>query len=869
MGSDTGKPDVDAAADTEARPERSPSQQLLHDDVKAVLFEGASPRDQYDSGVVLGGRWRIVGLIGRGGMGEVYRARDLELGEDVAIKFLPRAYAHNPVLRARFVNEVRLARQITHPSVCRVHDIGEADGRHFLSMELIDGEDLSSLLRRIGRLPQEKALELAQQLCAGLAALHARGVLHRDLKPSNVMIDGEGRLKLADFGLAALEADLRPEELRDGTPAYMAPEQAAGKEVTVKSDIFALGLVLYELIAGRHAFASGSDPTGRPRIDRSATPASISTHVRGLPPELDDVIRACIDPDPAGRPASVLAVAAALPGGDPIAAALAAGRAPSVEAVAGAKVVGTLPAFLAYALAAIIAVGTLAFAAVQPMRSVLGQYEHELSVDVLVHRAREVLDRTGHAPVRGDFVVALRLDREFLDSSSADAVEPSASSYAPLLLVYRQSPFDLRPFGPDASVDDPPLTEPGGARIVLDGRGRLVALRLVPPERVPEPTPCDFDPLLHDAGLDPASLVETTPVATPLSYADERRAWTGTLSGTDIEVTVEAAALGGRPVQFEVYTPWRPVPAADDAEAADEGPGAWGEYAVTLLAFGLAALIVALARRSIMRGDADLRGAWRAAVVVTVLMGVATFFRGHHSGPFGELSLWAWLLRNSIFFGGITFLSYVIVEPYARRYLPGAMVGWTRLVRGQWRDHVVARDVLIGVAACLVLSVLQFVKSWVAGLPNAFAPLEALHGGRHVVGLLAQSGWISVYGILQLFFVYLVIAMLLRGRARATMLVFLVLWAIIEFPKPYTHESVGVLIALLMLSLAVAAGMVLLITRYGLLAAAATQLGASLLNYLPVTLDFDAWYAPLGTVAFAGIGAMTLFGLRCVRRGEA
>jgi serine/threonine protein kinase len=135
---------------------------------------------------------------------------------------------------------VRLARQVSHPNVCRVYDIGEADGVPFLSMEYVDGEDLALLLRRIGRLPQDKGLDIARQLCAGLAAAHQRGVLHRDLKPGNVMVDGEGKVRLTDFGLAAITGSI--DASRAGTPAYMAPEQLAGGTLTPQTDLFALGL---------------------------------------------------------------------------------------------------------------------------------------------------------------------------------------------------------------------------------------------------------------------------------------------------------------------------------------------------------------------------------------------------------------------------------------------------------------------------------------------------------------------------------------------------------------------------------------------------------------------------------------------------
>ena len=171
-------------------------------------------------------------------------------------------------------------------------------------MEYVDGEDLASLLRRIGRLPQDKALEIARQLCAGLAAAHDKGVVHRDLKPGNIMLDGQGQLRITDFGLAGVAGEVR--DIRSGTPAYMAPEQRSGKEVTARSDLYALGLVLHEIFTGSR-FSTGSIHSD-------------------LVPEVDRVIRRCLAEDPAKRPASALAVSAALPGGDPLAAALAAGR---------------------------------------------------------------------------------------------------------------------------------------------------------------------------------------------------------------------------------------------------------------------------------------------------------------------------------------------------------------------------------------------------------------------------------------------------------------------------------------------------------------------------------------------------------------
>jgi serine/threonine-protein kinase len=182
---------------------------------------------------MLAGRFRIVALLGRGGMGEVYRADDIKLGQPVALKFLR---ATDSATLERLYREVRLGRQVSHPNVCRVYDVTEWEGFHCISMEYIDGEDLASLLRRIGNLPHDKAVDIARDLCAGLSAAHSLGIIHRDLKPANVMIDGRGTARITDFGLAGLIDDPRTGEI-SGTPGYMAPEQLAGGEVTARTDL--------------------------------------------------------------------------------------------------------------------------------------------------------------------------------------------------------------------------------------------------------------------------------------------------------------------------------------------------------------------------------------------------------------------------------------------------------------------------------------------------------------------------------------------------------------------------------------------------------------------------------------------------------
>ena len=198
-------------------------------------------------------------------------------------------------------------------------------------MEYVDGEDLSSLLKRIGRFPEDRALEIARQICAGLAAAHERDVIHRDLKPANVMIDGTGKVRITDFGLAGASG----EAIRAGTPAYMAPEQLAGQEVTARSDIYALGLVLYEIFTGQRALDGKNLAEIIHKREQSGIipPTAI---VKTLDPKIEQTILRCLRPEVGERPASALAVAGALPGGDPLAAALAAGETPSPAMVAAA-----------------------------------------------------------------------------------------------------------------------------------------------------------------------------------------------------------------------------------------------------------------------------------------------------------------------------------------------------------------------------------------------------------------------------------------------------------------------------------------------------------------------------------------------------
>jgi WD40 repeat protein len=260
------------------------------------------------------GPYEIVAALGAGGMGEVYRARDTRLGRDVAIKVLPVALAADPDRLRRFEQEARAVAALNHPNVLVVYDVGRHEGSPYLVEELIEGESLRERLRS-GPLPPRKAVELAMQACAGLAAAHEAGIVHRDLKPENLFVTPDSRLKVLDFGLAKLAA--RHEEglavataaetepgLVMGTVAYMSPEQVRGLPVDHRSDIFSLGAVLYEMVTGRQAFARGTAADTMSAILKEEPPELGSTAVL-VPPALERVVLHCLEKSPLERFQSV------------------------------------------------------------------------------------------------------------------------------------------------------------------------------------------------------------------------------------------------------------------------------------------------------------------------------------------------------------------------------------------------------------------------------------------------------------------------------------------------------------------------------------------------------------------------------------
>ncbi len=815
----------------------------------------ASDGSRFLPGTMLGGRYRMVGLLGRGGMGEVYRADDLKVGQPVALKFLPRDVERHPERLERFLTEVRLSLKVTHPNVCRVFDMGEVDGRHFLSMEFVDGEDLASLLRRIGRLPEDKAIEIARQLCAGLAAAHDEGVLHRDLKPANVMIDGRGRAKITDFGLAGATAGIIGAEARVGTPQYMAPEQVAGHALTERTDLYSLGLVLYEIFTGKRAF----NATSLEELARlhSTTPTSPSAHVTGLNPLIERAILRCLDPDPAKRLPSASLLAAALPGGDPLAMALAAGETPSPELVARAGSRGELkPPIAAACLVALLA-GMAAVWFISGRTSLVNVVPMSTPPAELVATARATLASIGYAKPVGSVAYGFDSDTQYfryvettnkaLDRWKAiGAVVP-----APVRFWYRESPDALAPVNGVTVVDaaDPPLVREGMSRVRLDPRGRLQSLRVVPPVHAEGPAPNqepDWGPLFAAAGLPIAEFQSAEPRWAPPDAADVRRAWTRE------SLRIEAAAWQGRPVWFFVIPPWR---TGDERTPTSSGlPG--GVWIPFVFGGGIALAGGLMARRNLRLGRGDRRGAFRVAAVIVILGTAADLLRLPDA-----VSTWFSVasgnLARRLFDGALVWIFYVAVEPYVRRLWPTTLIAWNRVLEGRLRDPLVGRHILIGGLFGLALSALFLLRGpgagWLGSTPDA--PVSA-----GLTALAGPTAWTAemidtVRSAFNLPVTMLMVMLVARVLLRRAWLAYLSLYALLAV----LYTVTGLPLASWITGFFLITLLIPLLTRYGVLACL-MAVTFSTWQAFPLTVDPSSWFFPPSVVTMALFGALAVYG---------
>jgi serine/threonine-protein kinase len=801
-----------------------------------VASSSSSIEGRFIPGTILAGRYRIVALLGTGGMGEVYRATDLKLDQQIALKFLPESTAHDPAVVARFHNEVRMARKLTHPNICRVYDIVEANGLQFISMEYVDGEDLASLLCRIGRVPQDKAAEIARKLCFGIAAAHEQGILHRDLKPANIMIDRQGRVRLMDFGLAELAHRLPREDARSGTPAYMAPEQIAGNAPTIKSDLYALGLVLYELFTGARAFGRGAT--------REHLPAAPSEVVRDIDLAVDRAILNCLEPDPADRPSSSISVAAALPGPDLLTTVLAAGETPSPEMVAQAGPNERLRQRTAAAYLALVIAGTLALTLIGANVNLIVRALNK-PPEVLAHQAVECLARLGYSKSPKHraygFYYAQRVLR-YLAQRQSEQPNVATLRPAPVRFWYRQSPRFMEARSGRVTRDDPPPLTPGMVNADLDSDGRLVGFSAVLPEHDTGTAPAadpDTNLLFEVAGIPVERFTPAVPQWIPETAFDARFAWTGSYpDAPEIRVRLEAAYWRSNLVWFRTKGPWSTP--TDDTLRASRGERV-SEVLIDLVFMMTVAGALLLARHNTRIGRGDRRGAARLALLLFVLELLIWAGEASHVPDLTELNLLFSAFENATWIAVLAWIMYLALEPYLRRQSPELLVSWSRFVRGDWTDPLIGTHVLIGAVAGVSFALLThatlLVDPHVRFSSDPPAPwLSVLLGGRHTGGMvldcLADAITRSVGMLAMLFLVRLAV----RSRIVASAVVIIV-WTVIVTAARGGNTPLQAAFALAGVAISI-----YLLQRYGLLALVSGAFVLLMLTEFPVTADSSSPY---------------------------
>ncbi|MDP9172370.1 MAG: serine/threonine protein kinase [Planctomycetota bacterium] len=835
-----------------------------------------SSQGRFASGTVLAERYRIVSLLGSGGMGEVYRADDLTLDQPVALKFLPQSVNSDPAWLQRFHTEVRLSRQVTHPNVCRVFDIGEVEGEQFISMEFVDGEDLACLLRRIGRLPRDKALQISRQICAGLAAAHDRGVLHRDLKPANVMLDGRGQVRITDFGISApMEGRQDPAA---GTPAYMAPEQFARGEASIRSDIYSLGLVLYEVFSGRPAFSANS-MLEYARMHRQTLPTHLSTYIADMDPLAERVILRCLEKDPAKRPATALMVSGALPGGDPLAAALAAGETPSPEMVAAAGENAVMSIPYASAVLAFVLI-SLAFSwIISHSTYLIPRMPLDKPPAVLADDAREILASIGQGKSLLSSAQGFWVDEQYValvrqeDRSNTRWDRLAGPRPGSVFFWYRESPEYMisRDNIGMVTLDEPARNVPGMRTIVLGPQGRLKRLEILPSVRSStqsanepvskSPLPMDapsIAALFNSADLNQADFVPIRANFTPPMFAETRLAWQGHFpENPDEIVQVQIAGLAGSPVYFSIVEGWQER--ADRLHItghADLRTGNVSLQAILILVSLFSGVLLAWQNVRAGRGDSTAAHKLSAMFLLLGLL-IWVLCANHAPDLFSEMQMFFRSLGFVLVPAGIVWMFYLALEPYIRRIWPETVISWTRLLAGRLGDPLVASHALIGLAVGSVATLLTQLGNLIpmalghaASTPNLAILMRFLARDNPIAVTL--WAYLEALYIALLYLLSLVLFRLILKRRWLASMAFVLMATVLAVPwgdSGWVEWVVCALIAMLIL---------FVLVRFGLVATIAALWAIYLMRFVPITSDWRIWYSAQSRFAifFLMLGAI-------------
>jgi serine/threonine-protein kinase len=661
----------------------------------------------------------------------------------------------------------------------------------------------------------------------------------------------------------------------------MAPEQLAGQPASIRTDIYALGLVLFEIFTGRRAYDAKTLGDLKQLHDTGSvvTPSSV---VRDLDPAVERTILRCLDKDPQRRPGSALAVAAALPGGDPLAAALAAGETPSPELLVAAGEQEALPVRVAVGLAVAFVIGLFSFVTLAPNAGLAGFDPLEKPPAVLADRAEQILgslgysgDQVDHASgftLQGDYVQWIEQTQQTTYRwEELRAARPPAIAY-----WYRTSPRELVPLRALASVQpgDPPENITNMRSVTLDTRGRLNEFHAIPPQvDRPDSSPAapDWKPLFDAAGLDLSAFTAAAPEWAPNSFVDTRAAWEGQYrERSDVRIRVEAAGYRGRPVSFLIVGPWT-RPARMVAAPKTRIQSILRALNVAVF-FGVLAAAALLARRNVRTNRADRRTAVRLAAWLAVAISIAWAVNDHHTTAANvELDQFSQNLGYGLYLGGTLWVMYLAIEPYARRLWPDGLLGWTRLFAGHIRDPRVGRDILIGCLFGVVESTIEAGRILVLPLAGQPMPqpvlgqnLNLLQGPQYIVGMVAN--W--TYGPLQsaLFAALLFVGLrFLLRRDWAAFIVAIVIFLAIGDGSRAILGGVGlntVFYVFLYSTILIA------IVRFGLLVTTTGLIVDSALTNVPFPAHLSGWAGmPAVWTIIAVLGLMS-FGFYAARAGQ-
>jgi hypothetical protein len=587
--------------------------------------------------------------------------------------------------------------------------------------------------------------------------------------------------------------------------------------------------VIYELFTGNKA---------------SARESSTWSTVEGIDPTVERVLLRCLEENPDDRPDSALSVAAALPGGDPLAAALAAGETPSPEMVAAAGPAGGLRPGIALACFVSLLVGIVA---TLPTAGVFlhARLPFDRSFVALQENAREIAEELGYTDTPSDTASWFAWDMpryiEIVTSKGVEALIATVDEQGHTLahFIHRRGDGPIAPLALNGGVrwNDPPVGT-GEVGIWLDLQGNLVRLRVRPENSDSEEElrgETDWSGLFEVAGLDPAEFTPTEPSRVPQTFADERAAWTGPIAGD--EKRIEVAAFEGKPVFFQVF----PADAEDSSTQPPVGLFIAANVILLVVMLLIAAGALFLAIRNLRLGRGDRRGAFRLAVLVFALDMMDWTLTADHVGHPVEVVLLAIAVCGAVTLALLTWIVYVAIEPYVRRLWPEAIVSWTRLIAGRFRDPLVGRDVLLGCTASVVFGVPISWALWAIGRAGMVGPLPnnsltALKGGRFAIG--------SVFGVilaalaiaLGLMMFVLLLRMILRKTWIAVLVAAIILAVVNGFQFTIFATPEATLFVAILNAMGLVLGLVLLV-RFGLLSMVAYMFTSLVLQSAPISFD--------------------------------